>query len=70
MAFTATDLDTLDRAIAAGELSVRVNDRMVTYRSISELLAARSMIANAVASTAARAYPRHQLASFADAGQV
>jgi len=41
MAFTSSDLDAVDRAIASGELTVRSNDRMVTYRSMDELTAAR-----------------------------
>jgi hypothetical protein len=70
MAFTAQDLESVDRAIASGELSVRATDgRMLTYRSMSELLQARAVIAAALqqaASSCPRAYPRHQLADFSD----
>jgi len=73
MAFTQTDLDALDRAIATGELSVRTDTgRMVTYRSMDELINARKLIADEMANQAAtaagtkRAYPRHQLSSFGD----
>lgn len=71
MAFTAQDLEAIDRAIASGELTVRMdNGRMVTMRAMSELLQARATIlagvAAAQASTPPRAYPRHQLADFSD----
>lgn len=44
MAFTQTDLDAIDAAIASGELTVKSNGREVTYRSMSDLLKARSTI--------------------------
>ena len=69
MAFTQSDLDALDRAIASGELTIRQGDRVVTYRSISELQAARTLVAKAVtaaASATPSAYPRYQLADFSD----
>ena len=68
MAFTQADLDAVDRAIASGELSVRTNDRSVTYRSMAELRDARATISGALAAQTATtsAKPRHQLASFSD----
>lgn len=68
MAFTTADLDALDRAIASGELTVRSNDRLVTYRSIEELIASRDKISAALQADAGttRLYPRHQLADFSD----
>lgn len=68
MAFTQTDLDAVDRAIASGELSIRTNDRTVIYRSMPELREARAAIAAALAAQSATvaASPRHQLASFTD----
>lgn len=70
MAFTSTDLAAIDAAIASGELTVRTADgKQVTLRSMSELLQARAVIANAVAAAAQstqRLYPRHQLADFSD----
>lgn len=67
MAFSQPDLDAIDRAIAAGELSVRTADRSVTYRSMDELLRARETIAASLASAQrARQVPRHQLADFSD----
>lgn len=69
MAFTTSDLAAINTAIASGELTVRAKDgRTVTLRSMDELLKAREQILaelNAASSTA-RAYPRHQLASFSD----
>lgn len=68
MAFTTADIDAIDRAIASGELIVRMGDRQVQYRTLDELLAARDRISAVIAaqSSASRAYPRYQQASFAD----
>jgi hypothetical protein len=44
MPFTPSDLANVDAAIAGGELSVEVNGKRVTYRSLSELQQARRMI--------------------------
>ena len=45
MAFTQTDLDNINSAIATGELTVRSSHgSMVTYRSMDELLKARGTI--------------------------
>jgi hypothetical protein len=63
MAFTQTDLDSLDRAIAGGELEVRLEGRQVKYRSTAELLQARSFIQQQVAAGASAATGRR--ASFA-----
>lgn len=48
MAFTSADLDRIDRAISNGELSCTLDGKSVTYRSIAELLKARSLIKDAV----------------------
>ena len=75
MAFTTYDLASIDSAIASGELTVRTADgKLVTLRSMSELLQARNVIATSLATQAAQAaqapvprmYPRHQLADFRD----
>ena len=70
MAFSQTDLAAIDAAIASGELTVRTADgKMVTLRTMGELLQARAAIAAEVRSTSAatpRLYPRHQLADFSD----
>lgn len=44
MAFTQTDLDTLNAAIASGELRVQYRDKAVQYRSLSEMLQIRKMM--------------------------
>ena len=69
MAFTLQDLTAIDSAIASGELTVRTADgKLVTLRSMAELLQARQVIHGEVASAAqaAHAYPRYQLADFSD----
>ncbi|EMJ7098674.1 hypothetical protein V7974_004717 [Vibrio parahaemolyticus] len=44
MALTQDDLNELDLAIASGELTVKIDGREVTYRSVDELLKARRHI--------------------------
>lgn len=44
MAFSQTDLDAVNAAIASGELTVRHNGREVTYRSIDDLQKAKRTI--------------------------
>lgn len=44
MAFTVEDVESLNAAIASGELSVMIDGRQVTYRSVSELLKAKNHI--------------------------
>ena len=60
MAYTTTDLDNIDAAIASGELRVQIDGRDITYRSIDDLIKARSFVATqmtaASASTSRRAY--------------
>lgn len=44
MSFTAADLDAVERALAAGELSISLGDMRITYRSTDELIRARDTI--------------------------
>lgn len=54
MAFTSTDLSTIEAAIATGTLRVRFADgREVTYQSGADLRAARAMILSEVTAAAA-----------------
>ncbi len=50
MAFAQSDLDRIDRAIATGQLTVEVDGMRITYRGMNELIAARSVIENQLAS--------------------
>jgi hypothetical protein len=52
MAFTQSDLDNINAAIATGEMTVEVNGRKVTYRSIRELERARTIIQGDLAADA------------------
>lgn len=58
MAFTQTDLDNINAAIATGEMTVEVNGRRVTYRSIHELERARSIIQGDLATASPSSSPR------------
>jgi hypothetical protein len=49
MAFTKTDLDAIDRAIASGARVVQFADHRTEFRSIEELYAARDKIAAEIA---------------------
>lgn len=44
MAFTQTQLDALEAAIASGTLEVRTGDKSVRYQSMAELINARDLI--------------------------
>lgn len=69
MAFTQNDLAAIDFSIASGELTIRTADgKLVTLRSMAELLQARQAIQAelAAATPSPRMYPRHQLADFSD----
>lgn len=44
MAFTATQLATLEAAIASGVLSVRYADKTITYQSLAEMRALRDQM--------------------------
>lgn len=46
---TQTDLDQIDKAIASGVLTVKFADRLKTYRSIDELLKARQVVSEEIA---------------------
>lgn len=55
MAFTTSDLDAINAAIASGELTVKHNGREVTYRSMQDLLLAKSNIEASLAASQAGA---------------
>lgn len=63
MAFSQTDLDRIDACIASGTLTVRMGEKLITYRTIAELLEQRNVIAAALAS---RSGPRYRTANFQD----
>lgn len=44
MAVSQADIDALNAALAKGERTVRHGDKMVEYRSVEELLAARDAL--------------------------
>ena len=52
MAFTSSDLASIDAALASGELAVEVSGKRITYRSIAELKAARQLISAEIAAAA------------------
>ncbi len=44
MAYTTTQLEAVEAAIATGELTVEYDGKRVTYRSMTELIQARDLI--------------------------
>lgn len=44
MAFSQTEFDSLNKAIADGVLSVRYADRTVQYRSLAEMMQIRALM--------------------------
>lgn len=60
MAFTQADLDRLDGMIASGTLEMTYDGKRVVYRSMEELMHARSHVARQLAAASpALAAPRH-----------
>jgi len=53
MAFTQTQLDAVETAIASGELKVMFDGREVVYRSVDDLLKARNTIKAALQTSGA-----------------
>lgn len=60
MAFTTDQLAAVESALATGELTVKFNDRLVTYRSIDELKASRDLIRGELAAAGSIAAPTRQ----------
>lgn len=54
MALTQSDLDALDLAIAGAELTVKVDGKEVTYRSIGELKRAREHVAGIISASSGK----------------
>lgn len=54
MAWSQTDLDVIEAAIASGTLKVKYTDKEVEYRSLTELLKARDLIRQALGITSGR----------------
>lgn len=52
--WTESDLTAIEAALARGELSVRYEDKQVTYRSVDEMLRIREMIAGSLRSSTAQ----------------
>jgi hypothetical protein len=66
MALTQADLDTLDRAIAAGQLAMKIDGREVTFANADDLLRRRAFVAAQLSgSTSSRL--RYSVARFDDA---
>lgn len=55
MAFTQSQLDAVEQAIASGELRVMFDGREIIYRSIDDLMKARNTIKAALQATGATA---------------
>jgi predicted transcriptional regulator len=61
MAFTQTQLDALEEAIAQGVLKVKYQDREVTYNSFKQMTALREMMRRELGLTeqTVRMYAKH-----------
>jgi len=64
MAFTQTQLDALEAAIAAGTIEVRVGDKLIRYQSTREMISARDLIRNQLNLQAQTQGSRASFASF------
>jgi hypothetical protein len=61
MAYTQQQLDDLEASIAEGALTVKYEDRVVTYRSLKEMVSIRDVIRSALGLTGNK--PRRILSS-------
>lgn len=68
MAFTQSDLNAVEAAIASGELRVSSNGRETTYRSVDDLLKARDTIKASL--QASGALPAVSRTSYASRGRA
>jgi len=64
MAFTQTQLDALETAIAAGTLEVTTGDKKVRYHSLDEMIRLREIIRNQLAVDAQTPKSRASFATF------
>jgi hypothetical protein len=62
MAFTQTQLDALESAIAAGVLRYTIGDKMVIYQSVTEMLKVREIMRSDLGLTTTDA-PRYSTAA-------
>ena len=62
MAFTQSQLDALEAAIATGTLEVRMGDKMVRYQTTADMIRARDMIRDQL--NAATPSERYSAATF------
>lgn len=65
MAFTQSDLDAVNTAVASGELKVEVNGRSVLYRSMDDLIKARDIIRSELSAAAVDANTSVRRGSYA-----
>jgi len=66
MAYSQTDLDAIRAAIASGNLTVKINDRLVTYRSLDDLFRIEDRIEGDLNAGDVGMYPRYQVADFSE----
>lgn len=52
MAFTSADIAKIEKAISGGVLTVRYNDRTVTYQSLDHMMRARKIMVDEVSAAA------------------
>lgn len=64
MAFTQTQLDALETAIAAGTLELTTGDKKVRYHSLDEMIRLRDIIRNQLAADAQTQKSRASFATF------
>lgn len=64
MALTQTDVDNLETALVTGELSVEIEGKKVTYRSVTEIKDALAYAKNEIEKTAAGGQTNQSYAGF------
>ena len=64
MAFTQTQLDALEAAIASGTLIVHYGDKMVRYQTTADMIRARDLIRDQLAAASNATGSRASFATF------
>lgn len=64
MAFTQTQLDALDNAIAMGVLSVMYGNKTVQYRSVDDMIKTRNLMYNSLNPSAKNTNNRRKYGEF------
>ena len=64
MAYSQTDLDRINKAIASGTMTVEIDGQRISYRTMAELMAAKRDITAELAASSTAGVLKSTVASF------